>query len=182
MATDQQCIDSTRCWIENVVIAQNFCPFAHFVYVNELIEFSVNKPGSMKAALEQLAQSLENLQSNSSVETSLLIFPEFVSAWEDYLDFLELAQSLLKQLGYEGIFQLASFHPDYCFEGESTDDAANYTNRSPFPMLHILREASLSEQIEHYPDAQQIPENNIVHARTMGADSLRSLLKNCIKK
>lgn len=179
MITDQQCIDITRCWIEKVVIGQNFCPFARYVFINELIEFSVKRPGSPLSALEQLTDALAKLQSTPSIETTLIIYPDFAAAWDEYLDYYDLAQRLLTEFNYEGVFQLASFHPDYCFQDATSDDAANYTNRSPFPILHILREASLTQQIEQYPDVDAIPDNNIKRARSIGADQLRLLLKQC---
>ena len=90
---------------------------------------------------------------------------------------LELAERLLAQLGYEGVYQIASFHPDYCFADADNDDAANFTNRSPYPMLHLLREASLSMAIDNYPDIDAIPQRNVEKARVLGADYFRALLE-----
>lgn len=119
------------------------------------------------------------MDNNDNIETSLLIFPESLKDFDDYLDFLEIANALMHKQGYEGIYQLASFHPHYYFEGADENDAANYTNRSPYPMLHILREASLERALLNYPDPENIPGRNIKLTRELGLDVMQKLLADC---
>jgi hypothetical protein len=109
----------------------------------------------------------------------LLIFSTSLSHFDDYLDFLHVAEQLLSAQGYEGVYQLASFHPDYCFDGANIDDPANYTNRSPYPMLHLLRESSLEKAIDRHPHPEQIPAHNIALTRQLGLAKMQALLAAC---
>ena len=129
--------------------------------------------------LEAFVAEMLYLQSNSATETSLLIFPETLSDFEDYLDFVDLCQQLLELQGFLGVFQLASFHPDYCFADVSAADPSNYTNRAPFPLLHLLREASIEKAVAHYEGAENIPNLNIQTMRRVGATKLQLLLAHC---
>ena len=119
------------------------------------------------------------LDGDANRETSLLIFPKTLSDFEDYLDMLDIATALFKEQGYEGIYQLASFHPEYRFEGSEPGDPANYTNRSPYPMLHILREASVEQALKTYPDSEKIPQRNIEVMQNLGLKVMQKLLKGC---
>lgn len=121
----------------------------------------------------------DRLDTDTDIETTLLIYPHAFSLFDDYLDFLELAETLMCEQGYEGIYQLASFHPDYCFEGSYINDPANYTNRSPYPMLHLIRETSLEQAINCYPDPDNIPQRNIELTRSLGLTKLQNLLAAC---
>ena len=109
------------------------------------------------------------------METTFIIFPDNFSDFETYLDLVELSEALAADQGYEGIYQIASFHPEYCFEGAEADDPANYTNRSIYPMLHLLREDSLSDALDNFPDAESIPERNIAFAQRKGLAFMQSL-------
>jgi hypothetical protein len=111
------------------------------------------------------------------IQTTILVFPSGFDNFEEYLDMLGLANLLIFQGGYGGIYQLASFHPNYCFDGEAENDPANYTNRSPYPLLHILRESSVEAALKLYPQPERIPEHNIAKARKLGAEFLQALLK-----
>ena len=113
------------------------------------------------------------------VQTSLLIYPYGLESFDAYLDFLAIAEELLQVQAYEGIFQLASFHPQYCFDGALLDDPANYTNRSPYPMLHLLRESSLEKALANYPEPEKIPQHNIALTRQLGLATLEKLLNDC---
>jgi hypothetical protein len=124
-----------------------------------------------------LEAELEHLVGNASIETTLLVHPHVLTDFEDYNQFLEMADGLLMQMELDGVFQIASFHPDYQFAGTHPDDAENYTNRSPFPLLHILREESLSRAIEHTPDVDQIPLRNIEKMNELGAKKLKLLFR-----
>ena len=120
-----------------------------------------------------------SLDKDDTRETSLLIFPSTFSYFKDFLDGLTLANDLLKEQGYEGIYQLASFHPQYRFKGAGRNDPANYTNRSPYPIFHILREASLEAALKNYPNPEQIPQRNIELTRRLGLEVMRAGLASC---
>jgi len=174
-------IQHSRNWLENVVIAHNFCPFAKREFINNTIHFDVIPHSDTEACLESLIVACEQLDNNENIETSLLILPNGFNDFEQYLDLLEYADRLLEAQNYEGIYQVASFHPDYCFDNATPDDPANYTNRSPYPMLHLLREASIERALEHISDPEAIPETNIKIAEQLGIETLRQQFENCFK-
>lgn len=172
-------IDHTKKWLSTVIIGHGFCPFAKREFDLERIHYAVIEAAGLEAQLEQLILHCAALDQDASRETSLLIFPATLSDFEDYLDLLDIATDLLKSQGYEGIYQLASFHPEYLFADVPPDDASHYTNRSPYPMLHILREASVEAVLKTYPDPENIPARNIQLTQSLGADTLRNLLNAC---
>lgn len=172
-------IEQTRCWIKKVIIGLNFCPFAKREFDRESIRYAVIDNNALDTCLQALVNETILLDSDDAIETSLLIFPNAVADFDHFLDFLELANALMADQGYQGIYQLASFHPDYCFEGEEYDDPANFTNRSPYPMLHLIREASIEKALQHYPNPESIPERNIELARSKGLATMRRLLDSC---
>lgn len=133
----------------------------------------------MQLHLESLIIEAEHLDSQPETETTLIIFSEAYQDFDDFLDMLALAEDVLIEQGYEGIYQLASFHPDYCFADADIQDPANYTNRSPYPMLHLIREASIEQVLENYPDPEQIPERNMRITRELGERYLQQLLAGC---
>ena len=135
----------------------------------------------MESALETLVDELNFLDRTEGIETSLLIFPNHFADFEDYLDLVELAENLSIEQGYEGVYQIASFHPDYCFAGADADDPANYTNRSLYPMLHLLREDSISKALDHYIDPEGIPERNIAFAQEKGLRHMQLLRAACFE-
>jgi len=158
MADNLTIIRQTQKWLSTVVIAHNLCPFAKREFENDRIYYAVIEAQGLEAQLEQVILECAALDINADRETSLLIFPNALFDFGDYLDMLDLATALFKEQGYEGIYQLASFHPEYCFEGAKPDDPANYTNRSPYPMLHILRETSVEQALKTYPNSEKIPQ------------------------
>ena len=158
-----------------------FCPFAKKELDQDRVRFALSEVIEFEAGLEALIQECERLDDNDQIETTLIIYSNLLTDFEDFLDFIEMANQLLSMQGYEGVYQLASFHPDYCFEGEDENDAANYTNRSPWPMLHLIREVSMGKILESYPEPELIPENNINLARKKGPDYFESILTK-IKK
>jgi hypothetical protein len=174
-------IKHTREWLLTVIITHWLCPFAKREYDNDSIHYQVIETTDLHNQLEQILAQCAALDKNGMRETSLLIFPSGLSDFEDYLDMLNIAQALLKEGGYEGIYQLASFHPDYCFEGASQNDASNYTNRSPYPMVHILREASVETALDTYPNPEKIPERNIELTTGLGVEVMKGLLADCYK-
>ena len=169
-------IRECRRWVEDVVIGLNFCPFAKPPMAKDRVRFSVSPHQKLEENLQFFADELLRLDESAATETTLAIFPSGFEDFDDYLELLELAQEILSSIGFEGKYQLASFHPDYCFEGCDESAPENYTNRSPWPMLHLIREDSVSRAVENYPDAEKIPERNIACARELGQETLQSML------
>ncbi|MFC3908813.1 DUF1415 domain-containing protein [Legionella dresdenensis] len=166
----------TRNWVASFVIKLNLCPFARREMDRNTIRIQVCDATEIEPALDAVITEAKLLDETADIETTLLVFPSFVSDFYDYLDFADLAESHLHLNNYEGVYQLATFHPDYCFADSAPDDPANYTNRSPFPMLHLLREASLDKAIAYYGDTSAIPDNNIACLRQLGLDGIQKLL------
>ena len=174
-------IDVTKNWLESVIIAHNFCPFAGTTFLQDSIHYVVISSTNTENSLHTIIDECVYLDNNNLTETSLLIFPDSLAGFDEFLDFIEIANNLLDEQGYTGIYQLAHFHPDYCFEGETGDDPANFTNRSPYPMLHLIREQSLEQALKNFPDPESVPERNIEYAREMGFDKMNNLLKKCFE-
>jgi len=174
-------IDQTKKWLSTVVIAHGLCPFAKPEYDNKSIHYEVIEAVGLEAQLEQLLLQCRVLDNEADIETSLLIFPTSLLDFDDYLDMLDIATALLKDHGYEGVYQLASFHPDYRFADMPDEDASHYTNRSPYPMLHILREASLEAALTAYSHPEKIPARNIQYTQALGLDTMKALLAECYK-
>lgn len=168
---------AVKSWIDKMIVGLNFCPFAKKEVERDTVRYAIYSSIQTNDALGHLLEELALLDSQLNIQTTLLVFPLGFSNFEKYLDMLELANSLVAQGGYGGIYQLASFHPDYCFDGEDEHDPANYTNRSPYPILHILRESSIEAVLKRYPQPESIPENNIAKARELGTEFLQALLK-----
>jgi hypothetical protein len=169
----------TKKWLETVVIAHNICPFAKRVFDNGSIHFAIETSTDIETCLENLVAECERLDKDESIETTLVIYTNTLADFDEYLDFIEVAQDLLEAQDYEGVYQFASFHPKYCFEGADENDAANYTNRSPYPMLHLLRESSIDYALANYPNPEMIPENNIKLTRELGLDKMEETLAAC---
>jgi hypothetical protein len=180
MITSQQVIDQTKKWINDVVIGCNLCPFASNVMKNQSVQYRVEKNSAFYKCLDSFSEELTRLDNNPNIETSFLIFQDSFTEFDDYLYLVSLAAKLLKQKGYEGIYQLASFHPLYRFANSAEDDAANYTNRSIYPMLHILREASIDKALEKYKDPEDIPTRNINFSRKKGLTYMKMLRDACM--
>ena len=168
-------IQQTQCWIKNVIIIHNICPFAKREFDNENIHYQL-MPKDLRQAIDVLLEEFKRLDQSINIATTLLIYPEGLESFDDYLDYY----AIVVDKGYEGVYQLASFHPDYCFEGSHNDDPANYTNRSPYPMLHIIREASLEKALQNYPHPEEIPERNIRYTQKLGLERMKDLLNNCL--
>ncbi len=172
-------IDSVRQWVETVVIGLNLCPFAKEELINNRIKFVVTDAATEEQLLVELQTELELLDNDGAIETTLLIHPKVLLDFYDYNQFLDDADRLLIETGLEGVFQIASFHPDYQFGGTEPGDAENFTNRSPYPLLHLLREASLERAIASYSDPEDIPKRNIALMNKMGTKTLEALLQSC---
>ena len=143
MATDEEVIEQTRAWVRMVVVGSNFCPFAANELARNTIHYSVSRQTRLEDCLAVFIDECLRLDKDDQIETSLLAYPDAFYDFETYLGLVELAEDLLIEQGYEGVYQLASFHPDYRFAETAEDDPANYTNRSPYPMLHLLRESAV---------------------------------------
>ena len=166
----EEAIAATRAWIERAVIGLNLCPFAKAVYVKEQIRYTVSEARTSDALLDDLVRALLALAEAPAeeVDTTLLIHPHVFGDFLDYNDFLEVADAALEELDLTGVLQVASFHPQYQFAGTAADDITNCTNRSPYPMLHILREASVGAAVAAFPDAKSIYRRNIETLRRLG--------------
>lgn len=173
-------IAHTKKWIVDVVIGCNFCPFAAREIKKKSVRYKIPADANTKTALETLAVAFEELNANAEIETTLVILPEGFDSFTAYMQLLDKADMLLEKEGYTGVYQIASFHPAYLFADTDANDAANYTNRSPYPMLHILREESLSKAIDKYPGVENIPENNIAFAREKGLAHMQALRLACM--
>lgn len=174
MSEESTYILSSKNWIKEVVVGQNFCPFAGAVFVNDTIRYRIDDGQDVRRLL---LEELQFLEENPACETTLIIYPEGLSDWSDYLDWLDFAQEILFENEFEGVYQIASFHPEYQFEGADVDDPANYTNRSPYPMLHLLREESIDRVVEGAIDTEAIPVENEKRARELGIAAMQELLK-----
>jgi len=170
-------INATKAWLDDIVIGLNFCPFAKKEVVNKTIHYCVSPHQQIKPALAELIKECQYLQSNDKVETTLIIFEQGFRSFERYLDLVDYANDLLADRAFEGVFQLASMHPEYCFGGVDYDDTSNFTNRSPYPMIHIIREASMARVLSVYKQPEKIPENNIKVAKAKGSDFFKKLLQ-----
>jgi uncharacterized protein len=176
----EKIITQTRNWIRNVVIQCNFCPFAARELNQNTVHYQVEMGTGWEVCLLAFKEECLRLDADSSIATTLLIFP---FAFPDFMDFLNLlakAEKLLRLEDYEGIYQVASFHPLYQFAGTSHDDASNYTNRSIYPMLHLLREDAVEKALLHYPDPEGIPDRNISFAREKGPAYMKMLRDSCL--
>ncbi|MFT6898391.1 MAG: hypothetical protein ACJA13_002812 [Paraglaciecola sp.] len=169
-------IQVIRTWLAEIIIGLNFCPFAKREFERNSIRYLVSGEQDNKHALSVLLDELALLDGASEVETTLIIFHKGFSLFDDYLDLVDLANALLEQGGYGGIFQLATFHPAYCFADAAMDDPANFTNRAPYPILHILRESSINRVLRTYPEPESIPDNNIAKARGLGLSHWQELM------
>ena len=176
---DAPIVAETSAWIDRVVIGLGLCPFAKPVQTKQLIRYRVTHAENESELLAALEEELTALASADPqlVDTTLLIHPSALRAFLDYNDFLSDADDKLRELGLEGELQIASFHPDYRFAGAPADDPANYSNRSPYPMLHLLREASVSRAVAAFPDASSISERNVAMLRGLAPEALARLIK-----
>ena len=172
---------AVRKWVETFLVEMILCPFAKRELVKNRVRFVTSTATTSEQLLQDVRTELELLNSDPAVETTLLIHPDVLQDFYDFNDFLSFTDRLLVQMELEGIYQIASFHPDYQFGGTEPGDAENYTNRAPYPVLHLLREDSLEQVIASYPDVDDIPERNIELMNKLGQDKLQTLLKACFQ-
>lgn len=167
---DEEVVAATRQWIEKAVIGLNLCPFAKAVYVKDQVRYVVSRAPHFDGLLEDLDRELDFLAAADpgEVDTTLLIHPTLLPDFLDFNDFMQLAEAAVGEHGLEGVIQIASFHPAYQFEGTAPDDLGNFTNRAPFPILHLLREASIERAVAAFPEAETIYERNIETLKALG--------------
>ena len=165
-----------RTWVEEFVVAEQLCPFARQPLAGGKVRFAVSAAESETPLLTDLDEELQRLLEKPEFETTLLIHPYTLTDFPGYNQFLDDVDELLRRLDLEGVFQVASFHPDYQFAGTNAEDAENYSNRSPYPLLHLLREESIEAAVEAHPDIDAVPERNIQHLSQIGAAELKRRL------
>lgn len=177
--TAEEIIAATQHWLEKAVIGLNLCPFAKSVHIKNQIRYVVSKADNVEALYHELAAELLKLKESSpeNLDTTLLIHPWVLTDFMDYNDFLDVAEAAVEELGLEGEIQVASFHPQYQFADASPDDISNYTNRAPFPTLHLLRESSIARAVSSFPDASEIYEKNIETMHRLGHQGWDALLE-----
>lgn len=173
-------VRSTERWLEGTVVGLNLCPFARAPLLNATLRFSVTTATTEHQLLQHLSDELSLLEQVSEIETTLLIHPGVLNEFGAYNQFLTDADNLLENSGYAGTYQLASFHPGYLFAGTSEQDAENYSNRSPYPMLHLLREESVTTAVQSYPDVRDIPRRNIERLNELGSTALARMLSESL--
>ena len=164
-------------WLEDVVIGLNLCPFAAKPNRNKQIKIFVSEATTEEVLLEDVLQELMNLDSKTAeeLETTLVAIPNMLQDFMDYNFFLDWVDALIKQQEWEGIYQIATFHPDYCFGGADPEDDENLTNRSPYPVLHLIREESMEKVLKHYPNPEAIPDTNIARVEALSQEERRKL-------
>lgn len=174
---DKTIIAQTQEWLEKAVIGLNLCPFAKSVHIKKQIRYVVSKAQTEDDLLKDLISELRFLSQTqaSEVDTTLVIHPKVLKDFYEYNEFLDVADAALVEMDLDGIIQVASFHPRYQFAGTTSDDITNYTNRSPYPILHLLREESVSKAVDSVPDADSIPDQNIETMNRLGIEGWKKL-------
>lgn len=179
--SEQHVIDATLKWVDDIVIKHNFCPFARYVRTPNQIRCIVIA-GDAGDVIQSLYDELRHLEENESTATTLIALTHpTLDDFDEYLDVLAIGDNMLHDWGYSGTYQLASFHPDYVFDGSDSDDAENYTNRSPYPLLHLIREADITRYMKKEEDAEKIFSHNIDKARALGCPYFKNALETMKK-
>ncbi|HEU0153414.1 MAG TPA: DUF1415 domain-containing protein [Arenimonas sp.] len=175
--SDEVVLAAMRDWLEKAVIGLNLCPFAKAVHVKRQVRYVVSQAATEEALLEDLLHELQLLASADpgDIETTLLVHPGVLGDFLDYNDFLDIADAAVEELGLDGVLQVASFHPQYQFADSEPDDMANFSNRAPYPTLHLLREDSVDKAVAAFPEADRIYEANIRTLRELGPAGWRRL-------
>jgi hypothetical protein len=177
---DEAVVAAMRQWIEKAVIGLNLCPFAKAVYAKNQVRYVVSHAPHLDGFLEDLDRELDFLAAADpeAVDTTLLIHPTLLADFLDFNDFLQLAEAAVGEHGLDGVIQIASFHPQFQFEGTEPDDMGNFTNRAPFPTLHLLREASIERAVAAFPEAETIYARNIETLKALGYAGWRALWRD----
>lgn len=175
--SDTNIHQAVETWLHRVVIGLNLCPFAAKPTSEGRVRFSISHAVDEAGLLADLEAELQRLDATpaSELETTLVIVPDYLQDFFDYRQFLQWTESWLKRNGWRGIYQIASFHPNYCFAGAEPEDAENLTNRSPYPILHLIREESLARALEFFPDVDQVPERNRLRVADLNKEQRKLL-------
>lgn len=172
-------IEQTKAWIQAFVIGLNLCPFAKKPFsqgkIRYILEEGMDKEAFAKKVIEEAI--FLSTASIELVETSIIIHPNILNNFEDYLDTVDLLEYLLEQINLEGVIQIATFHPNYQFDGTAIDAVENFTNRSPFPMIHLLREDVIEIALENYPNPEEIPVLNVQKMLELGWEGIKKMKK-----
>jgi len=181
MTKNNKTIEETKCWLKKIVIENNFCPFAAKPFMENRIRYFVSESQTDKALVDDIIEELILLKNSDvkEIETSLIIVPNCLEDFDSYNQFLSIVDEIVMSLNLEGDIQVASFHPQYCFADLDVDDVRNYSNRSLYPMFHLIREESVSRAAVTYPDLHEIPERNQKQLLSMGLTSLKQQLSKC---
>lgn len=174
---NEDVLAAMRQWVEKAVIGLNLCPFAKSVYVKDQVRFVISEAKHLDAFLEDLDRELDLLAATdpAEIDTTLLIHPTLLPDFLDFNDFTIIAEAAVEEHGLEGVIQVASFHPQFQFADTAPDDIGNYTNRAPYPTLHLIREASIARAVESFPDAEEIFGRNIETLNRLGLAGWRAL-------
>lgn len=183
LLSDELITQQTLKWVNSFIVELNICPFAKREIDKQTVKVCVVRSKKTQIALEELMSEISWLDEHPETETTLVVFPTLFRDFYQYLDFVDLAENLMFEQGCNGIYQLATFHPDYCFSGVEQEDVSNYTNRSPYPMVHLLREASVDKAVEFYNNqdskgTEHIPVKNIELMEKMGQEKVQKILAN----
>jgi hypothetical protein len=172
-------IQETKDWLEKVVIGLNLCPFAKAVHTKQQIHWVLSQARDSASLLDELMAELQYLASArpEAIDTTVLVHPHVLTDFGDFNDFIAAANDALDGMGMDGVLQIASFHPDYQFEGSAPDDVGNCSNRSPYPTLHLLREASIDRAVAAFPDAECIWQRNIETLEGLGTEGWLRLMR-----
>ncbi|GAA5214229.1 DUF1415 domain-containing protein [Corallincola platygyrae] len=168
---------ATESWLKQVVIGLNLCPFAAAPTRRGAVHIAVSQAKTEAEITDALLDEMIRLDETdpSELETTLLVLPNGLAEFDAYNQYLDIAEALLTQFDRDGIYQIASFHPDYCFAGTEPEDAENLTNRSPYPILHLIREEQMEKVLRYYPDPEGIPERNIETVSSLSDEQKRKL-------
>ena len=180
--SNEATITATKKWINEVVIGCNFCPFASKVFLDNSIHYVVNNTTQQFSYQKNIETVIKYLQINKNISTAFIIFNNNYKYFEAYNNMLINVNNYLQKNKWHTKFQIASFHPEYIFSGTTINDTSNYTNRSPYPMLHILREDMVSDAVAFYKDVAGIPKNNIAYTQLKGIEHMQALLAACMHK
>ncbi|WP_439102761.1 DUF1415 domain-containing protein [Congregibacter sp.] len=177
---EDHAVAACRRWIDSVVVQYNLCPFAKRELDRGSVAFTLSDARDEESLLQALEKELQRLEDRPEIETAFIVHPQVLGDFYVFNDFLGRCDALLSTMKLEGIYQVASFHPDYQFAGTAPDDAENYSNRSPYPMLHLLREDSVERAVAGHPDINRVPDDNIRTLNDLGAQKLQALWQRCL--
>jgi len=166
---DKHIIDTSKSWVQRFIIGLDICPFAQYI-PEDKIKYSVDQSTELAHIFNSIQQEWQSLISHKDIETTLVIYPNASTDFLDFLDDYYACEQRLEDLNLDSIFQLVAFHPQFLFDESTPDDPANFTNRSPYPMIHILRSDSVTKAVDNHPDIESIPQKNMEKLRKEGAE------------